>query len=145
VNVLYAESVTGLLISRKRSFLRRWRVLIGRVSTGRSSALERRSRAGGRQDEHALRLYRSVGECVVDLWNREVSLRICELSERDPEIDVVAEVVAEDASDTHADYEVYIRAMAFTVLSQDVREMVESTVRIDAKVPDSRDAHELPE
>ncbi|WP_227356900.1 hypothetical protein [Haladaptatus salinisoli] len=90
-------------------------------------------------------LYRSVGECVVDLWNFDVSLRICELSERDPEIEVVAEVVSEDASDTHADYEVYVRAMAFSVLSQDVRETVENTVRTDAEVPNSRDAGELTE
>ncbi|WP_458189731.1 hypothetical protein [Haladaptatus sp. NG-WS-4] len=88
-------------------------------------------------------LYRTVGECVVDLWNREVSLRVCELSERDPEIDVVAEVITEDATDTHADYEVYIRAMAFSVLSQDVRSVVERTDRVDADDTDTRDPREL--
>ncbi|WP_245800185.1 hypothetical protein [Haladaptatus litoreus] len=77
-------------------------------------------------------LYRSLGGCVFDLWNREVSLRICELSEREPEIDVVNDVVAEDDSVTHADYEVYIRAMALSVLAQDVRHVVENTVNADA-------------
>ncbi|WP_458207650.1 hypothetical protein [Haladaptatus sp. NG-SE-30] len=90
-------------------------------------------------------LYRSVGECVVDLWNREVSLRVCELSERDPEIEVVADIIAEDASDTHADYEIYIRAMAFSVLSQDVRTVVEHTIRVNGEVTDPTDTRELPE
>lgn len=75
-------------------------------------------------------LYRSVGDCVVDLWNSETSLRVCELSEQEPEIDVVNDVVTEDATDTHADYEVFIRAMAFSVLAQDVRETFENTVAV---------------
>jgi hypothetical protein len=75
-------------------------------------------------------LYRSVGECVGDLWNRDVSLRVCELSDREPEIEMVTDIVAEDATDTHADYEVFIRAMAFSVLEQDVREAVENTISV---------------
>lgn len=82
-------------------------------------------------------LYRSIGECIVDLRNHDVSLRICELSERDPEIEVVNEVVAEDAADTHADYEVYVRAMAFSVLEQDVRAIFENTVSINADANDA--------
>ncbi|GAA0231530.1 hypothetical protein GCM10009000_053550 [Halobacterium noricense] len=90
-------------------------------------------------------LYRSLGGCVFDLWNREVSLRICELSEREPEIDVVNDVVAEDRSDTHADYEVYIRAMALSVLAQDVCRVVEDTV-VDANSAELRNnRRELPE
>ncbi|KZN26168.1 hypothetical protein A4G99_22230 [Haladaptatus sp. R4] len=76
-------------------------------------------------------LYRSVGECIGDLWNRDVSLRVCELSEREPEIEMVTEIAAEDATDTHADYEVFIRAMAFSVLEQDVREAVENTIPVE--------------
>ncbi|MFH5797125.1 hypothetical protein [Haladaptatus sp. CMAA 1911] len=76
-------------------------------------------------------LYRSVGECVGDLWNRDVSLRVCELSEREPEIEMVTEIVAEDATETHADYEVFVRAMAFSVLEQDVRDVVENTVSVE--------------
>ena len=76
-------------------------------------------------------LYRSVSECIGDLWNRDVSLRVCELSEREPEIEMVNEIVAEDATDTHADYEVFIRAMAFSVLEQDVRDAVENTVSVE--------------
>ncbi len=83
-------------------------------------------------------LYRSLGGCVVDLWNRDVSLRICELSNREPEIDVVNDVVAEDATDTHADYEVFIRAMALSVLAQDVRAVVENTVSMDGDVEELR-------
>ena len=89
-------------------------------------------------------LYRSLGDCVVNLWNRDVSLRICELSPREPEIDVVNDVVAEDATDTHADYEVFIRAMALSVLAQDVREAVENTISVD--VEERRgDRHGLPD
>ena len=75
-------------------------------------------------------LYRSVGECVVDLWNHDTSLRVCELSEKDPEIDTVNEVVTGDETDTHADHELFGRGMAFSVLSQDVREAFENTVTV---------------
>lgn len=47
-------------------------------------------------------LYRSLGGCVFDLWNRDVLFLICELSEQEPEIDVVNDVVTEDTSDTQA-------------------------------------------
>ncbi|WP_435157106.1 hypothetical protein [Haladaptatus sp. DFWS20] len=91
-------------------------------------------------------LYRSLGGCVFDFWNRDVSLRICEVSEREPEIDVVNDVVAEDTSDTHADYEVYIRAMALSVLAQDVRVVVENTVNVESSPSELRaNSRELPE
>lgn len=83
-------------------------------------------------------LYRSVGECIGDLWNREVSLRVCEVSEREPEIEMVNEIVAEDSTERHADYEVFIRAMAFSVLEQDVREAVENSIRVGRKTGDVR-------
>ncbi|MCO8246352.1 MULTISPECIES: hypothetical protein [unclassified Haladaptatus] len=44
---------------------------------------------------------------------------------------MVNEIVAEDVTDTHADYEVFIRAMAFSVLYQDVREAVENTIPVE--------------
>jgi hypothetical protein len=40
----------------------------------------------------------------------------------------VTETVAEDATETHADHEVFVRTMAFSVLDQDVRDAVENTV-----------------
>ncbi len=83
-------------------------------------------------------LYRSVGECIGNLWNRDVSLRVCELSEQEPEIEMVNEIVAEDTTDTHADYEVFIRAMAFSVLEQDVREVVENTVSVEQETMNAR-------
>jgi len=55
-------------------------------------------------------LYRSVGECIVDLWNHDTSLRVCELSEKDPEIEIVNKIITGDETDTHADHELFVRA-----------------------------------
>jgi len=81
-------------------------------------------------------LYRSVGECIVDLWNHDTSLRVCELSEKDPEIEIVNKIITGDETDTHADHELFVRAMAFSVLSQDVREAFENTVTVNAETMD---------
>ncbi|WP_423746191.1 hypothetical protein V5735_18240 (plasmid) [Haladaptatus sp. SPP-AMP-3] len=88
-------------------------------------------------------LYRSVGECIGNLWNRDVSLRVCELSGQDPEIEMVTEIVAEDESETHADYEVFVRAMAFSVLEQDVREAVENTISVERETDPGASGREL--
>ena len=63
-------------------------------------------------------------------------MRICELSEKDPEINVVTDVVAENPTATHADYEVFVQAMAFSVLAQDVREAFGDTVAVRSDDPD---------